>query len=99
MGSSELQQIDRHQIATRGPMATVLTPEEAARGILDIFVKDFHIGVDRALGSTNVMHVWLKRGLQMDDMKAGFRYAEEAGWLADGPNGGVIFTQAGFDEA
>ncbi|MDN8039282.1 hypothetical protein [Burkholderia vietnamiensis] len=80
-------------------MATEMTPEEAARGILDIFVNHFHIAVGRALGSTNVMHVWLKRGLQMDDMKAGFKYAAEAGWLADGPNGGVVLTQAGFDEA
>jgi hypothetical protein len=78
-------------------MATLPTPEESARRVLDIY-KHFGTRPGEGLSTQNFLTVAANQGLCTDDLLDGMRYGDENDWFEDGPNGSVLLTEAGFAE-
>jgi len=78
-------------------MATLPTPEENARRVLNIY-KHFGTRPGEGLSTQNFLAVAVDQGLCNDDLLDGLRYGDEKGWFEDGPNGSVRLTEAGFAE-
>ena len=81
-------------------MATLPSPEESAREILNIFVKHFNGRPGHVLRINNFTAVWLPRGLANEDFKPGMEYAASKQWVEVLDNGDSFrLTEAGFAEA
>ena len=78
-------------------MATLPTPEENARMVLNIY-KHFGTRPGEWLSTQNFLGVAANQGLHSNDLLDGLRYGGEKGWFEDGPNGSVQLTKAGFAE-
>ena len=78
-------------------MATLPTPEENARRVLNIY-KHFGTRPGEGLSTQNFLAVAVDQGLCNNDLLDGLRYGDEKGWFEDGPNGSVRLTEAGFAE-
>ena len=76
-------------------MATLPTPEENARRVLNIY-KHFGTRPGEGLSTQSVLAVAVDQGLSNNDLLDGLRYGDEKGWFEDGPNGSVRLTEAGF---
>ncbi len=76
-------------------MATLPTPEESAREILNIFVNQCNRRAGEVLRINN-----FQRGLRGEDFTAGIEVAKTSGWI-EVLEGGVSFklTDAGFAAA
>ncbi|SER61312.1 hypothetical protein SAMN04487958_1024 [Vreelandella subterranea] len=81
-------------------MATLPTPEETAREILEIFVGHFNSRPGHVLRINNFTAVWHSRGLASEDFKPGMEYAVAQGWVDVQSDGDAFkLTDAGFAEA
>lgn len=83
-------------------MASLPTHEDIAREILNIFVSHFNCRAGAALGTSNFMAVWHKRGLATEDFQPGMQFAVQQGWVevseaAVGNN--FKLTAAGYSQA
>ena len=78
-------------------MATLPTPEENARRVLNIY-KHFGTRPGEGLLTQNFLTVAANQGLSINDLLDGLRYGDEKGWVENGPNGFVLLTEAGFAE-
>ena len=79
-------------------MATVPRPEQSARRILAILLE----GGARANEGSLIPQVnmqFITAGGGADDFTAGLRYAADNGWVKDGKNSFILFTESGFEEA
>lgn len=81
-------------------MATLPTPDQAAREILSIFVAHFQLRPGKVLQINNFHTVWQSRGLQSEDFKLGMEFAAENGWVeVIGDGSSFRLTDAGFAKA
>ena len=80
-------------------MATLPTPGENARAILDIF-KHFNTRPDESLRINNFLAIWVKKGFRGADFDSGMTYAKQNGWVVEiQPNEVYKLTEIGFAEA
>jgi hypothetical protein len=81
-------------------MAKLLTPEDCARRILDIFVSDFRTKPGNGLLFGNIESKLADHELDWQDRNAGLQFALEQGWLERERDGGpYMLTEKGFKEA
>jgi hypothetical protein len=78
-------------------MATLPTPAENARKILDIFGK-FEVRPNEGLLLNVLLANAHKFDLKNDDLAKGLEYGIDQGWFGEGQNNFVILTDAGFAE-
>ncbi|WP_131800282.1 hypothetical protein [Methylobacterium indicum] len=76
-------------------MATLPTPAEKGRMILDIY-QHFNSKAGHALRGNNFIAVATQFNASSDDIADGLEYAYSQGWVEDGPNDSVRLTDAGF---
>ncbi len=79
-------------------MATIPSPEESARHILETFLK-FHCRPGHVLGQNNFFDAFLKAPWQTSDIVIGLRYAAEQGWVEISGNNRFKLTELGFSKA
>lgn len=81
-------------------MATSLTPEQSARKILSIFVKEFNVGSGGVLLTNNLQAVCNNHNLSHQDLILGMDFAIAKVWVEvlEGGNSYKL-TDAGFNEA
>ena len=80
-------------------MATLPTPEQCARAILDIFVLHFGLLAGEVLPRKNFLTIWPQRGYRTKDFKVGLQFATESGWLELLPGGKSFrLTKSGFTD-
>jgi hypothetical protein len=78
-------------------MATLPTPSESGRILLDLIVDTLHIRPAQFVSVQPVKTVWMKRGLRVEDLSGAFDYAREQGWLSYDEYHEVFFlTELGF---
>lgn len=81
-------------------MASLPSPEQTAREILEIFVGHFKRRPDDVLQVKNFISVWHARGLEAADFKPGMVFAAEQGWVEVTRQGEAFkLTSLGFSEA
>ena len=78
-------------------MATLPTPEENARKVLNIY-KHFGSRPGGGLLTQNFLAAAVDQGLRTEDLLDGLRYGDDKGWFENDPNGFVLLTEAGFAE-
>ena len=78
-------------------MATLPTPEENARKVLEIFAH-FNLRAGEVLRTNNFLAIAAKWNLRTEDLDDGLKKAEEFGWVESTENGSVRLTEAGFSE-
>ena len=80
-------------------MGTLSTSEEFARALLAIF-RGHNCASGRSTcaktGQHAISDLWPYGG-RANDYASAVQYAEEQGWLQQGPNNTLRLTQAGFD--
>lgn len=76
-------------------MATIPTPAEVARAILDQF-KSTEARPGHVLMRNNIVGLQASRGFTGDEMMAGLQYGGDQGWIENGPNNSIRLTDAGF---
>lgn len=73
------------------------TDAEKARLVLDVFAHfDTEPGEPMAAG--NLLSIAAMNGWKTTDIADGYKHGVSLGWFADGPNGTVMITPAGFAE-
>ncbi|WP_044422788.1 hypothetical protein [Pseudomonas syringae group genomosp. 3] len=81
-------------------MASLPSPEQTAREILDIFVGHFKSRPEDVLRVNNFTAVWHPRGLEAADFKPGMDFAAAQGWMEVLRQGEAFkLTALGFAEA
>ncbi|EZI29585.1 hypothetical protein [Pseudomonas extremaustralis] len=81
-------------------MASLPSPEQTARAILDIFVGHFNRRPEDVLRVNNFLSVWHSRGLEAGDFKPGMEFAATQNWVEILPQGDAFrLTALGFSEA
>lgn len=78
-------------------MATLPTPEENARKVLQIF-KDFRTRPGETLGRNSIYAIAAEKNWPIADMEEGIKYGQDNDWFEDGPNGGILLTESGYAE-
>ena len=79
-------------------MATLPTPEENARKVLQIF-KYFQTRPGGALGGNSIYTTAANWDCFHDgDLRDGLKYGQDNDWFEDGPNGGILLTESGYAE-
>jgi hypothetical protein len=78
-------------------MATLPTPEEAARRILSIFALN-NSRPDDVLMAEQANFAFRQAGGSAAEFQAGLEYAVQNGWLEIGENNTIKLTNAGFAE-
>lgn len=79
-------------------MSSLPTPEDAARLILDVFVR-FNTRPGEGLQIGSFIRPFSTGGFRVSDFDDGAKYAEEQGWIEVKSSTFVGLTESGFDEA
>ena len=79
-------------------MATLPTPEENARKVLQIF-KHFGTRPGKEETKASILTMAAKWDCFQDgDLGDGLQYGQDNDWFEDGPNGGILLTESGYAE-
>lgn len=79
-------------------MATIPTPEESAKRILELFL-EFHCRPGHVLGQNNLFGAFMKSPWQVSDIVPGLKYAAEQGWIEILDKNKFRLTELGFSKA
>ena len=78
-------------------MATLSTPEENARKVLQIF-EHFGTRPGEGIGSSSILAIAAEKNWRMADMEEGLQYGLDNDWFENGPNNYTLLTKSGFAE-
>ena len=78
-------------------MATLPTPEEKARKVLQIF-EHFGTRPGEGIGSNNILAIAAKKNWRIADMTEGLQYGLDNDWFENGQNNSTLLTKSGFAE-
>lgn len=78
-------------------MATLPTPEECARLVLEPF-SSRNLRAGNVLQPNTILGFFANRNLPSADLRTGYDYAVTNGWIAETPGGGVELLEKGFAE-
>jgi hypothetical protein len=77
-------------------MATLPTPEESARLVLQIYAH-FDSRPGHVLRANNFVAVAARRRIPIADIQRGLEYAAGMGWIEETENGSLRLTEQGFE--